>query len=194
MKYQEKIELAKKGITFLQNGNSIGKFKEELSKRNLYKPDIDMIWQSCKSMLIKNYEREFKEQIYNQRNEYSNLNDDVYNLIKSEVIEKIRVEEKIKFNKLIDERFDEEDLTSKNKNSVLSELDIIKLNESDYKVKIKGRKKINYHIVSGVAIGIGIVFSIYTLFNPIGGKSIIFIGLIIFGIINYIFEKKNLRK
>jgi len=198
MKYQEKIKLSNEGIELLSNGKSIKEFKENLSRKNLHKPEIESVLRSCKSMLTEKFEPIFKPLILNKEldsnsSQFSSLSPDVFQLIKEEVTTKIIEDSKKKVGELIDAGLDADEIIPKVENSVFSEEDIMEYGQKYHSdnVKIGGQEKQNYQVFGILAIVLGIVLSVYSFFNENGG-SVLYFGLIIFGVL-YLIRSNSTR-
>lgn len=199
MKYQDKIKLAEEGLDLLSDGKSINEFKEILFSKKLHKPEIESIWRSCTSMLAEKFEPTFKplilsKELENKRHQFSSFSPDVFELIKTEVTNKIINDSKKKIGELIDAGLDADEIIPKVESSVFSEEDIMEYGEKYHKdnVKVSGKEKQNYQVFGILAIVLGIVLSVYSFFNDKDGGSILYIGLIIFGVI-YLIRSTSTR-
>lgn len=199
MKYQKKIEIAKEGLELVSNGKSIKDFTEILSNKKLHKPEIENIWRSCKTMLVEKFEPTFKplilsKELDNKRDQFSFLSPDVFQVIKDEVTDKIIEDSKKKIGELIDSGLDADEIIPKVENSVFGEEDIMKYGEKYHEdnVKVSGQEKQNYQVFGILAIILGIVLTVYSFFNNKDGGSILYIGLIIFGVI-YLIRSNSTR-
>ena len=131
MKYQQKIKLAEEGVVWLSEGKSIEDFQNELLGRNYYQYDIDKVLPSLKKLVSEKYGEAFRTYLLdgtleNRRLEFSNLNDEVFDLIKDYQIKTIKEQSKQEMIKLVKEGVEEEEIIARTANRFFPEIELVK--------------------------------------------------------------------
>ncbi len=106
MNYQEKIKLAERGVNYLNEGKSLNDYRDKLKKEGFYAYDINNIVSSIKNMFSEKYSKEFKdlleaEQLEAKREDYSFLDDEIFNFIKKKEINNIISDKKREIRQLL---------------------------------------------------------------------------------------------
>ncbi len=94
MNYREKIKIAEQGVKYLKDGRTLKDYKNQLKKDGFYNYDINNIVFSIKNILWEKYGNEFKtlletEQLDSKRENYSFLDDEIFDFIKEKEINSI---------------------------------------------------------------------------------------------------------
>ncbi len=194
MKYQEKIEMAKNAADKLSNKISNKEVRNELSTKGYYPQQVDEIMRSANNLLSHQYGPKIKEYLIDgsfdeHRLEFDFLEEDVMDAIKNSQTKLIQSECKKKVDELVKLNYEELDIVSQVQNKVFTEFDIYRRIDfyKKHNFKITGEEKRNYLTLGLASIIAGIGLSLFTMIGPAsGGKSILFYGLIIFGVYNLI--------
>ena len=110
MNYQEKIKIAEQGVKYLKDGRTLKDYKNQLKKDGFYNYDINNVVFSIKNILWEKYRNEFKtlletEQLDSKRENYSFLDDEIFDFIKEKEINSIISAKKREIRQLLYEGY-----------------------------------------------------------------------------------------
>ena len=191
MKYHEKNQLVDESLALIENGKSLSFVENFLKDKGYFRIDIDKIFFSLKRELSKKYNSKVINSLYgdslNKNNkEFQHLNDEIVESIYKNGVEEIKSLKKQQIKLMVSAGVGDSRIISKSVDKFFSKVEAVKqieFIEKSISSELKRQREQNLFVGLG-ALLIGGGFTVLTYMNTIGNRSILFYGLIIFGIIN----------
>lgn len=181
MNYQQKIELAEKGVEFLSESNSIDDYKKILEKDGYIKHEIDKITSSIKNMLYEKYSENLNTALFNgtvddKRSEFPLLSDELFKDFKDREIKNIINTTKKAVRKMVDNQIDPLKIVAATKNEFFPREDV-----ASYIAKYTENKEVNNSDRRKALMGLGILQILAGIVLPIR-IPLLFFALILIGL------------
>ena len=189
MKYQEKIKLIKESVELLETGKYISDLESYLKEKGYYNRAIEKIVFSTKKEISEKYSAQIIKSLYEDaagqtKQAFSHLNEEIIDVIQKSGIEEIQAAKKRQARIMVLAGVGDSDILTKITDKYFSRTEAIKqIDFIENSISSELKRQRNQSLFVGLgALLIGGGFSVMTYLNPIGNRSMLFYGLILFGI------------